>query len=61
MARTTRRRDPDEVVNLNRSTKKNDRRNNRKNTKKRIQEIDYTNPDLLEEFDDDDYVVRGYD
>ena len=61
MARTTRRRDPDEVVNFNRSTKKNDRRNNRKNTKKRLHEIDYTNPDLLEEFDDDDYVVRGYD
>ena len=60
MARTTRRRDPNEVVNFNRSTKKNDRRNN---TKKRIQEIDYTNPDRLDEFDDDDdneVYVKGY-
>jgi len=63
MARTTRRRDPNEVVNFNRSTKKNDRRNNRKNTKKRLQEIDYTNPDRLDEFDEDDneMYVKGYD
>ena len=36
----TRRRDPNEVVNFNRSTKKKrDRRNNRKNTKRKLQEI----------------------
>ncbi len=63
MARTTRRRDPNEVVNFSRSTKKNDRRNNRKNTKKRLQEIDCTNLDTLDEFneDDDEVHIRGYD
>ena len=58
MARTTRRREPSEVVNLNRGSKKSERRNNRKNTKKRIQEIDYTNPDF-DYFEDEEYAVRG--
>ena len=45
MARTNRRREPDEVVNVNRSMKKKDRRSSRKNVKKRLQEIDVTDPD----------------
>ena len=56
MARTTRRREPGEVVNINKSTKMKDRRSNRKNTKQRIKEIDYTDPDH-EDFDDDDYNI----
>ena len=44
MARTNRRREPDEVVNVNRSMKKKNRRNDRKNSKKRIQEIDHSDP-----------------
>jgi len=60
MARTNRRRDPGEVVNVNRSMKKKDRRSSRKNTKKRIQEIDHTDPDSG--FEDDNFTyVRGYD
>ena len=59
MARTNRRRDPDEVVNVNRSMKKKDRRTSRKNIKKRLQEIDVTDPDFG--FDDEeDNHIRGY-
>ena len=59
MARTNRRREPDEVVNVNRSMKKKDRRSSRKNVKKRLQEIDVTDPDFG--FDDEeDNHVRGY-
>ena len=59
MARTNRRREPDEVVNVNRSMKKKDRRSSRKNIKKRLQEIDVTDPDFG--FDDEeDNHVRGY-
>ena len=59
MARTNRRRDPDEVVNVNRSMKKKDRRSSRKNVKKRLQEIDVTDPDFG--FDDEeDNHIRGY-
>ena len=46
MARTNRRREPDEVVNVNRSMKKKDRRSDRKNVKKRLQEIDVTDPEF---------------
>ena len=53
MARTNRRREPREVVNPNRGTKKNQRRNSRKNNKQKLQEIDYTNPDAWDEYDDD--------
>jgi hypothetical protein len=59
MARTNRRRDPEEVVNVNRSMKKKDRRTSRKNIKKRLQEIDVTDPDFG--FDDEeDNHIRGY-
>ena len=59
MARTNRRREPDEVVNVNRSMKKKDRRSSRKNVKKRLQEIDVTDPDFGFENEEDDYS-RGY-
>jgi len=59
MARTNRRRDPEEVVKVNRSMKKKDRRSSRKNVKKRLQEIDVTDPDFG--FDDEeDSHIRGY-
>ena len=59
MARTNRRRDPDEVVNVNRSMKKKDRRSSRKNVKKRLQEIDYTDPDFGFDEEEENHI-RGY-
>ena len=59
MARTNRRRDPGEVVNVNRSMKKKDRRSSRKNVKKRLQEIDVTDPEFGFEDEEDEYS-RGY-
>ena len=58
MARTTRRREPGEIVNPNKSSKKKYIRSHRQNTKQRIKEIDYT---LLnyDELDDDEHIVRG--
>ena len=61
MARTNRRREPGEVLNPNRGTKKNQRRNSRKNNKQKLQEIDYTNPDAWDEYDDEEYISRGND
>ena len=51
MGRTTRRREPGEVVNTKRSTKKMSRRNNRKNLKRKLQEIDYQNPENWDNFE----------
>ena len=59
MARTNRRRDPEEVVNVNRSMKKKDRRSSRKNVKKRLQEIDYTDPDFGFDEEEENHI-RGY-
>ena len=58
MARTTRRREPGEIVNPHKSSKKKDRRTHRKNTKQRIKEIDYTISNY-DKFDDDEQMVRG--
>ena len=58
MARTTRRREPSEIVNPHKSSKKKDRRSSRKSTKQRIKEIDYTNPNH-DELEADEYIVRG--
>ena len=60
MGRTTRRREPSEVVNTKRSTKKMSRRNNRKNLKRKLHEIDYQNPENWDNFENGEYVVRGY-
>ena len=59
MARTTRRREPGEVINPNRSFKKSSRRSDRKNSKRKLQEIDPTNPDSWGDIEDEEYVVRG--
>ena len=59
MASTNRRRDPDEVVNVNRSMKKKDRRSSRKNVKKRLQEIDITDPDFGFDEEEENHI-RGY-
>ena len=58
MARTNRRREPDEVSNPNKGTKKNQRRTNRKNLKNSIKKIDYSRLDFEEE---DMMYIRGYD
>ena len=59
MARTNRRREPDEVVNVNRSMKKKDRRSSRKNVKKRLQEIDVSDPDFCFDEEEENHI-RGY-
>jgi hypothetical protein len=61
MARTTRRREPSEIVNPNRGVKKNLRRNDRKNSKKRLQEIDHRDPEAWDDYQEDRYIVRGND
>ena len=35
--------------------------NSRKNNKQKLQEIDYTNPDAWDEYDDDEHISRGND
>ena len=57
MARTNRRREPDEVSNPNKGTKKNQRRTNRKNLKNSIKKIDYSRLDFEEE---DMMYTKGY-
>ena len=59
MARTNRRREPDEVSNPNKGTKKNQRRTNRKNLKNSIKKIDYARLDFEEE--EDMMYTKGYD
>tara|TARA_B100000745_G_C19896837_1_gene300216 strand:+ start:368 stop:547 length:180 start_codon:yes stop_codon:yes gene_type:complete len=59
MARTNRRREPDEVSNPNKGTKKNQRRTNRKNLKNSIKKIDYSRLDFEEE--EDMMYTKGYD
>ena len=61
MARTTRRREPGEVVNTKRSIKKSFRRSDRKNSRRKLQEIDPKNPDSWDDIEDEEYVVRGVD
>ena len=59
MARTNRRREPNEVVNTKRSIKKSFRRSDRKNSRRKLQEIDPKNPDSWDDIEDEEYVVRG--
>ena len=61
MGRTTRRREPSEVVNTKRSIKKNFRRVNRKNSKRKLQEINSTDPQSWDDFEIDENYVRGFD
>jgi len=58
MARTNRRREPDEISNPNKGTKKNQRRANRKNLKNSIKKIDYSSLDFEEE---EMIYIKGYD
>ena len=58
MARTNRRREPDEVSNPNKGTKKNQRRTNRKNLKNSIKKIDYSRLDFEE---DEMMYIKDYD
>ena len=60
MARTNRRREPNEIVNTRRSIKKSSRRGDRKNLKRRLQEIDCKNPDSWDSMDEEDSYVKGY-
>ncbi len=59
MARTNRRREPGEVVNPNRGIKKNQRKSDRKNDKKKLQEVDHTDPNACDEYNEQ--YIRGYD
>ena len=60
MARTNRRREPGDVVNPNRGINKNQRRTDRKSSKKKIQEIDYIDPDAWDDYEEE-YISRGND
>ena len=60
MARTNRRREPNEVVNTKRSIKKSSRRGDRKSLKRKLQEIDYQDPNSWDNIDEEDFYVRGY-
>ena len=60
MARTNRRREPNEIVNTRRSIKKSSRRGDRKNLKRKLQEIDYQDPNSWDNIDEEDFYVRGY-
>jgi len=59
MARTTRRREPGEVVNTKRSIKKSFRRSDRKNSRRKLQGIDSTDPESWDDFENDYFYVRG--
>ena len=61
MARTTRRREPGEVVNTKRSIKKSVRRVDRKNSRRKLQEIDSTAPQSWDDFEINENYVRGFD
>ena len=61
MGRTTRRREPGEVVNPKRSFKKSFRRSDRKNSRRKLQEIDPKNPESWDDIEDDEFYVRGID
>tara|TARA_Y100000004_G_scaffold52923_1_gene58858 strand:- start:1775 stop:1951 length:177 start_codon:yes stop_codon:yes gene_type:complete len=58
MARTNRRKDASEVVKPNRGVKKNQRKTRRSNTKTAIKNIDYNDPNLIDELEEDLYDER---
>ena len=53
MARTNRRKDASEVVKPNRGGKKNQRKIRRNNTRNSIKKLDYSDPNLLDELEED--------
>jgi len=60
MARTNRRREPNEIVNTKRSIKKSSRRGDRKSLKRKLQEIDYQDPNSWDNIDNEDFYAKGY-
>ena len=58
MARTNRRKDASEVVKPNRGVKKNQRKTRRNNTRNSIKKLDYNDPNLLDELEEDLYNER---
>ena len=58
MARTNRRREPEDIANPNKGTKKLQRRSNRKNIKNNLKKMDYSAIDADEE---EMSFTRGYD
>tara|TARA_B100001778_G_scaffold236195_1_gene196959 strand:+ start:200 stop:376 length:177 start_codon:yes stop_codon:yes gene_type:complete len=53
MARTNRRKDASEVVKPNRGVKKNQRKIRRNNTRNSIKKLDYNDPDVFDELEED--------
>lgn len=53
MARTNRRKDASEVVKPNRGVKKNQRKIRRNNTRNSIKKLDYSDPDVFDELEED--------
>ena len=58
MARTNRRREPNEIMNTKRSIKKSFRRGDRKNSRRKLQEIDLENPESWGDIEDKEFYVR---
>ena len=58
MARTNRRREPNEIINTKRSIKKSFRRGDRKNSRRMLQEIDPKNPESWSDIEDEEPSVR---
>ena len=58
MARTNRRREPNEIINTKRSIKKSFRRGDRKNSRRMLQEIDPKNPESWSDIEDEESYVR---
>ena len=58
MARTNRRREPNEIMNTKRSIKKSFRRGDRKNSRRKLQEIDLENPESWGDIEDKEFSVR---
>ena len=53
MARTNRRKDASEVVKPHRGVKKNQRKIRRNNTRNSIKKLDYNDPDVFDELEED--------
>lgn len=61
MARTNRRREPNEIVNTKRSIKKSFRRGDRKNSRRMLQEIDPKNPESWSDIEAAELYVKWDD
>jgi|TARA_R110000744_G_scaffold44016_1_gene98328 hypothetical protein len=61
MARTNRRREPNEIINTKRSIKKSFRRGDRKNSRRMLQEIDPKNPESWSDIEANELYVKWDD